>query len=142
MTFETPSKRRTMGTDRSAVASREGQAEGRTAPCCRLRRIDWHSVRPAQRHFLRDAPPRDGLWQWNGLLAASPGVAKGWSLETPPPGSLGGVGPSRGDRLEPRVCGLRDGGGKKGGEQTGPNPTDKGKPGSKRHLVVDRQAFR
>jgi transposase len=26
----------------------------------------------------------------------------------------------------------------KGGEKTGPNPTDKGKPGSKRHLVVDR----
>ena len=27
---------------------------------------------------------------------------------------------------------------KKGGELTGPNPTDRGKPGSKRHLVVDR----
>ncbi|MDP9364832.1 MAG: IS5 family transposase [Chloroflexota bacterium] len=27
---------------------------------------------------------------------------------------------------------------KKGGEQTGPNPTDRGKPGSKYHLVVDR----
>jgi hypothetical protein len=29
--------------------------------------------------------------------------------------------------------------GKKGGQAAGPNPTDKGKPGSKRHLVVDRQ---
>ncbi len=28
---------------------------------------------------------------------------------------------------------------KRGGQATGPNPTDKGKPGSKRHLVVDRQ---
>jgi transposase len=27
---------------------------------------------------------------------------------------------------------------KRGGEQTGPNPTDRGKPGSKYHLVVDR----
>ncbi|MBI4496661.1 MAG: IS5 family transposase [Chloroflexi bacterium] len=26
---------------------------------------------------------------------------------------------------------------KKGGEKTGPNPTDRGKPGTKRHLVVD-----
>ena len=29
--------------------------------------------------------------------------------------------------------------GKKGGQAAGPNPTDKGKPGSKRHLVVDRR---
>ncbi len=28
---------------------------------------------------------------------------------------------------------------KKGGEATGPNPTDRGKPGTKRHLVVDAQ---
>ncbi|WP_451991450.1 IS5 family transposase [Azospirillum argentinense] len=27
--------------------------------------------------------------------------------------------------------------GKKGGEETGPNPTDRGKPGSKRHILVD-----
>lgn len=30
------------------------------------------------------------------------------------------------------------GGRKKGGAATGPNPTDRGKPGTKRHLVVDR----
>ena len=34
--------------------------------------------------------------------------------------------------------GLGQHGGQKGGELTGPNPTDRGKPGSKRHLVVDR----
>jgi transposase len=28
---------------------------------------------------------------------------------------------------------------KRGGEQTGPNPTDRGKPGSKYHVLVDRQ---
>jgi transposase len=32
-------------------------------------------------------------------------------------------------------CGERPG--KKGGERTGPNPTDRGRPGSKRHLLVD-----
>ncbi|MBW3634536.1 MAG: IS5 family transposase [Chloroflexi bacterium] len=31
--------------------------------------------------------------------------------------------------------------GKKGGEQTGPNPTDRGKAGSKYHLVVDRNGI-
>jgi transposase len=29
--------------------------------------------------------------------------------------------------------------GKKGGDETGPNPTDRGKPGSKHHLLVDGQ---
>jgi transposase len=38
----------------------------------------------------------------------------------------------RGQRLCP---------GQKGGEKTGPNPTDRGKAGSKRHLVVDRQGL-
>jgi hypothetical protein len=27
--------------------------------------------------------------------------------------------------------------GQKGGEKTGPNPVDRGRPGSKRHLLVD-----
>jgi transposase len=31
--------------------------------------------------------------------------------------------------------------GKKGGEQTGANPTDRGKPGSKYHLIVDRNGI-
>ena len=31
--------------------------------------------------------------------------------------------------------------GEKGGEQTGPNPVDRGKPGSKYHLVVDRNGI-
>jgi len=31
--------------------------------------------------------------------------------------------------------------GKKGGEATGPNPTDRGKAGTKRHLVVDRNGI-
>ncbi|MBF0860291.1 IS5 family transposase [Gluconobacter sp. LMG 31484] len=31
--------------------------------------------------------------------------------------------------------------GKKGGETTGPNPTDRGRPGTKRHIVTDRQGI-
>ncbi len=40
--------------------------------------------------------------------------------------------------MEPGEPGQRQCPGKKGGEHTGPNPTDKGKPGTKRHLVVER----
>ena len=36
------------------------------------------------------------------------------------------------------MLGLGEHPGKKGGTKTGPNPTDKGKPGTKRHIVVDR----
>jgi transposase len=39
--------------------------------------------------------------------------------------------------LEPGEPRQRVGARQKGGEQTGPNPTDRGKPGSKRHLLVD-----
>ena len=35
------------------------------------------------------------------------------------------------------VRGLGEHTGEKGGEQTGPDPADRGRPGSKRHLIVD-----
>ena len=43
----------------------------------------------------------------------------------------------RSARLEPGQLGQRVCTGEKGGSATGPNPTDRGKPGTKRHLVVD-----
>jgi transposase len=39
------------------------------------------------------------------------------------------------------VPGQPAGAGKKGGEVTGPNPTDRGKAGSKQHLLVDRRGL-
>jgi transposase len=53
-------------------------------------------------------------------------------------------GPPRGggrDRLGARRPGLGERAGQKGGERTGPNPTDKGKPGSKHHVVSDRRGI-
>jgi transposase len=44
-------------------------------------------------------------------------------------------------RLEPGERGQRQCPGQKGGEETGPNPTDRGKAGSKYHLVVDRNGI-
>ena len=48
------------------------------------------------------------------------------------------AGRSRPHRLEPGVSGLGQHPGQKGGDAVGPNPTDRGKPGTKRHIVVDR----
>ena len=41
--------------------------------------------------------------------------------------------------MAPGERGQRERPGKKGGQATGKNPTDRGKPGTKRHLVVDRR---
>jgi transposase len=47
----------------------------------------------------------------------------------------------RPDRLEPRLHGQRVHGREKGGAATGPNPTDRGRPGTKRHLITDRRGI-
>ena len=49
----------------------------------------------------------------------------------------GAVARRRRPGLEPGCPRQRVRAGQKGGEATGPNPTDRGRPGSKRHLVVD-----
>ena len=56
--------------------------------------------------------------------------------------TLGAARGGRAARLEPRQPRLRQRAGQKGGghaEEVGPNPVDRGKPGSKRHLLVDRR---
>jgi IS5 family transposase len=53
------------------------------------------------------------------------------------PGLAGTAGGRRATGLEPGRAGQRLDPGEKGGAATGPNPTDRGRPGTKRHLVVD-----
>ena len=66
-----------------------------------------------------------------------------------PLGDLGPAAPpparsprrSRPARLEPGVAGFGQHPGQKGGDAVGPNPTDRGKPGTKRHVVGDRRGL-
>jgi transposase len=44
-------------------------------------------------------------------------------------------------RLVACLAGRFERSGKKGGEETGPNPTDRGRPGSKHHIIVERQGI-
>jgi len=60
-------------------------------------------------------------------------------VATPAPGLARPPWRSRPDRLVGGVPGLGERAGKKGGERIGKNPTDRGKQGSKRHLVSDRK---
>ena len=75
---------------------------------------------------------------WNDLLAAVARLAAGRGVGAAAPG---GAGPARGgrpDRVGAGEFGQFQHPGKKGGLETGPNPTDRAKAGTKRHLVVDR----
>src|SRR5262249_55068241 len=68
-------------------------------------------------------------------------LAESRRLGPPPPGLPGPARPSRSHRLEPGCDGCLHGALSRGGEKTGKNPTDRGKQGTKRHLVVDRQGI-
>jgi hypothetical protein len=57
------------------------------------------------------------------------------------PSAFGPSWRSRPDRVGARFFGLGEHPGQKGGAKTGKNPTDKGKAGSKRHLVSDRRGI-
>jgi transposase len=57
------------------------------------------------------------------------------------PGLAGQAGRGGRDRLVEGVPGLGERARQKGGEKVGKNPTDRGKPGSKRHLVSDREGI-
>src|SRR5215208_7719426 len=72
------------------------------------------------------------------LLATPQGVARSGRVGGAASEVLGSVGQGRGDRLAEGVVGLGERTRPRGGKKTGPNPTDKGKKGSKRHVVVDR----
>jgi transposase len=83
----------------------------------------------------------NGLWQRIHVLATLSKLDPARRVEaiarrTAPRVELGGR-----DRLESRGPRQFDGGGEKGGDILGPNPTDKGRAGSKRHLVVDAQGI-
>jgi transposase len=74
---------------------------------------------------------------WDELLAQAPGLAGGRCLGCLAPGFAGAPSGSRADRLAPGRARQRQHRSQKGGTEVGPNPTDRGKPGTKRHLVTD-----
>ena len=79
-----------------------------------------------------------GVRQRDDLLAAAPRLARNRRLAEAARAALELAGRRGGHRLVAGERGQFERAGKKGGEQTGPNPTDRGKRGSKYHLVVDQ----
>ena len=78
------------------------------------------------------------MWLRRDVLAPIARLAGGRGLGPAAPDALGPAGGGRPHRLEPSEPGLGQHPGQKGGDAVGPNPTDRGKPGTKRHVVVER----
>ena len=83
----------------------------------------------------------NGLWQWHDVLASLAGLAGGRRLAENLANSAGRVGLGRRYRLVHFSHGQLFGPSPFWGTKTGPNPTDRGKNGSKRHLIVDGQGI-
>ena len=75
------------------------------------------------------------------MLAASARLAAGGCLGPAASGTAQSPARGRTHRLEPGLHRQRVDCSKKGGETTGPNPTDRGRPGTKRHLITDRRGI-
>jgi transposase len=128
--------------DHGAVAAAGGpEAEGWSTTGPGQGRSHRHLVRAPYGHPLADASGRDGLRVRRDLLATIARLASRRRLGPTAPRTaapIAGCGP---DRLEPSLRGQFVDRGEKGGAATGPNPTDRGRPGTKRHLITDRRGI-
>ena len=80
----------------------------------------------------------DGLRERDELLAKAEGLAAGGGVGPAAPGAFGPAGRGRTDRLVAGQLGRGVRAGAKRGAQTGPNPTDRGKSGTRHHVLVER----
>jgi transposase len=128
-----------MATDRTPFTCRISQAQRRTATGAQPSVFDRHFVCAQDRHAVGISAPRDGLWVRHDLLASAARLAGGRRLANHLAGLAGRTRYGRCHRLvnvrHGQLFGPRD----FWGAKTGPNPTDRGKNGSKRHLIVDGQ---
>ena len=128
-----------VGDHRTAAATRAAQTERRPAAAAAPGGADRHSVCAEERYSLGDAAAGDGLRLGDDLLAAATRLAGCRHLAPAAPRAARPFGPGQCHRLEPCLRGQRLCSGQKGGEKTGPNPTDRGRAGSKRHIITDAQ---
>lgn len=133
--------RQIMGSDRTPVATRAAKTEGRAPASAGPEGTYGHPVRSAQWYPLGDATPGDGLWKRHDLLAKTEGLAEGRGVAQTAPGAPRPFRRGGQDRLGTGLARFSECTRPRGGEKTGPNPTDRGKSGTKRHIVVDRQGI-
>lgn len=126
-----------MGTDRTNLARRAAQTQGRTSARTGPGLSDRHPVCLANRHAVGTVATGNGLWQRDDLLASSARLARGGYLARHLANVPQRTGACRRDRLVRRRDRQLLDPGAFWGAKTGPNPTDRGKNGTKRHLITD-----
>ena len=103
--------------------------------------VDGNTLRAQERDGLARPAVGIGLWQRHDLLAAAARLAKSRRVGKTAPGIVTPLASGRAaglvassSRLQQCACGFW-------GLQTGPNPTDRRKAGSKHHLCTDAQGI-
>jgi transposase len=134
---ETTDTRRAVDRYRTVAAAGAAETEGRAAACAAPGGTERHPVCAQERYPVGDAAAGDGLRFGHDVLAAAARLESRRSLGQAASCPARPFGPGGSHRLEPCLRGQRVHAGKKGGEKTGPNPTDRGHAGSKRHLITD-----
>jgi len=115
------------------------QPQGRSSATVGSRLPARDHLRAQDRHPMGIPAPRVGLRVRDDLLAAAARLAGRRGLVEDPPSAAEAVEYRRQDRLGARGTGWLVHPSAKGGLKTGPNPTDRGKAGTKHHLIVDRR---
>ena len=128
-----------MGTNPTPTAAGTPQTQGRPATPAESSLFNRHPVHPQDRLPLGIPSPGNGVRLWHDLLASFARLASGGCLEKDLATVAGRTGTGRTDRLVDLGNRQLFGAGAFWGAQTGPNPTDRGKNGSKRHLMTDGQ---
>ena len=133
--------RQIVGADRTPASEAAARSERRAASGPGPSGPSRHPLRSSERHPLADASPGHGLRQRHDLLAPAARLERGRGVAQVAPGRARRATSGSGHRLVARRAGRLERTGKKGGDDTGPNPTDRGKPGSKHHVMVDAQGL-
>jgi transposase len=128
-----------METYQRTYSARTAKAQRRSAQSKRPSLPDWNPVYSQDWYALGVSAPGNVLWQRHDLLASSARLANRWCLAEDMAGLAGRVGHGRCNRLVYFRHGQLFSSRTFWGAKTGPNPTDRGKNGSKRHLIVDGQ---
>lgn len=127
------------GNPTSAAKENAPQKISRAQTCFGPGSTDGNSLRAQERHGLARLAFGTGLRQRHDLLATAARLAKSGRMGKTPSGVVVPLARqpanrlvARGRGLQQRACGFW-------GLQTGPNPTDRRKAGSKHHLCTDAQ---
>jgi len=128
-----------MGVDRAVASAAEAQATAisRTSAGVKPRSAYWHPVCAQDRHTMERLATGNGLRIWGQLLAQASRLAGSWRVVSLACFAAGQVACCRPHRLFPSHYRFFVNSCCRCWSKTGPNPTDRARPGSKHHLATD-----